>query len=287
VGDEEKEVTRRTNHLGMVETVGGHQNQFVLWPFYFLDSTGLGTDNPERSFTSFPFYNTLRSPKRDATSICLLFSHVDDRDKKYREWDLPWPLMVRARGEGKTTDRIFPFYSKAKNASLQTDFLMWPVYKHYHFHSDTLDRERKQILFFGYCRTTDKNVKTGTYRERTDLLPIYTRRRDFSGNTRLQILAPLEVFVKGSHKIERDYSPLWSVWRSDHNAKTGADSQSLLWNLYRHDTTADTKRTSLFFGLFQSQTTAGAKMVRLFYIPLRTTPTKKEMSGANSTSRQN
>ena len=68
--------------------------------------------------------------------------------------------------------------------------------------------------------------------------------------------------------FERDYSPLWSVWRAEHNTKTGATSQSLLWNLYRRDTTLATKKTSLLFGLYQTQMAAKGKQVRLFYLPI-------------------
>ena len=39
---------------------------------------------------------------------------------KYREWDAPWPLIVFARGEGKTTTRVWPLYSRAHNATLES-----------------------------------------------------------------------------------------------------------------------------------------------------------------------
>jgi hypothetical protein len=267
-GREHKDVTTRTNGFGDVETIGGHESHFVFWPFYFDEKNALGTYNPEHLVVSFPFYSSQHSPKRDSTSYLFLFSRVDDREKKYREWDMPWPFVVKARGEGKTTDRIFPFYSRAHNTNRETDFIMWPVYKHYHYVGESLDRERTQILLFGYSHITDKNIQTGAFRSRKDLLPIYNYRRDYNGNTRLQIFSPLEVFVAGSHKIERDYSPLWSVWRSEHNAKTGAASQSLLWNLYRHENTKDTKKSSFLFGLFQSRSTPDGKQAKLFYIPL-------------------
>ena len=47
----------------------------------------------------------------------------------------------------------------------------------------------------------------------------------------------LEPFLPDNRSIERDCSPLWSLWRSENNPQTGATSQSLLWNLYRHETT--------------------------------------------------
>jgi len=68
--------------------------------------------------------------------------------------------------------------------------------------------------------------------------------------------------------VDRDYSQVWSVWRSEHNPTTGARSQSLLWNLYRRQTTPESKKCSLLFGLFQYQSGTDGKRVRLFYIPV-------------------
>jgi hypothetical protein len=45
-------------------------------------------------------------------------------------------------------------------------------------------------------------------------------------------------------------------------------SQSLLWNLYRRDTTPGIKKCSLLFGLFQYQFDGENKRLRLFYIPV-------------------
>ena len=66
--------------------------------------------------------------------------------------------------------------------------------------------------------------------------------------------------------IERNWSPLWSLWRWERSAKTGAASQSFLWNLYRNDTTVGAKKCSLLFGLFQYQSDGENKRLRLFYI---------------------
>ena len=105
-------------------------------------------------------------------------------------------------------------------------------------------------------------------RRRVDFLPFYTYRRDFNGNSRLQVLALLEPFMPTSKSIERNYSPLWSLWRAEKNPRTGATSQSLLWNLYRREATPDSKKCSLLFGLFQYQSGPEGKRMRLFYIPL-------------------
>ena len=130
-----------------------------------------------------------------------------------------------------------------------------------------LDRERTRILLFLYSDLIERNRTAGTAMERTALWPLFTARRDHNGNERLQLLAPLEPLVPGNTGIERNYSPLWSIWRGERNAKTGASSQSFLWNLYRRDITPETKKCSLLFGLFHYQSGPEGTLWRLFYIP--------------------
>jgi hypothetical protein len=90
----------------------------------------------------------------------------------------------------------------------------------------------------------------------------------------LQILAPVEPAVPDNRGIERNWSPLWSIWVSENNPKTGASSQSFLWNLYRHENAPTSKKCSLLFGLFQYQSDAEMKKLRLLYIPIFKTHSK-------------
>jgi hypothetical protein len=269
VGTEHKEVTTRTNGFGDVTMIPGHESFFALWPLFFNDRDGIGTENMEWRQSSFPLYSVQRSPMRDSTTVLWpLFNYVDDRVKKYREWDAPWPLNVIARGEGKTTTRLFPFYSRARTPKLESDFILWPIYKYDGINAPPLERHRTRICFFLYSDRRDLNKETGAKRRRLDLWPFCLYRREYNGNSKLQFLAPLEIFVPGSEAIERDYSPLWSVWRSQNNPKTQATSQSLLWNLYRRDTTPTDKKCSLLFGLFQYRSGSEGSSMRVFYIPL-------------------
>lgn len=268
-GHEHKEITTHTNGFNEIETVGGHDKMFVLWPFFANQTTGIGTTNQLWEQEILPLYSLQRSPNRDVTTVIWpFFSKIDEREKKYREWEVPWPFIVIARGEGKTTTRFFPLFSRAHSATLESDFYLWPVYKYNRIRSDPLDRKRTRIMFFLFSDTVSKNTETGATQRRMDFFPFFTHRRDYNGNTRLQVLAILEPYAPGSHKFERDYSPLWALWRAEKNARTGAASQSLLWNLYRHQTAPDFRSTSLFFGLYQSEKSDKGKQMRLFYIPI-------------------
>jgi hypothetical protein len=269
VGHEHKDLTTRTNGFGDVTPVPGHDDWFVLWPFYFNHHSGIGSDNPVWNQGVIPFYAKERSPKRDSTTVFWpFFSHITDRENNYREWDLPWPLIEFARGPGKHTTRVWPFFSHASNTNLEKDFYLWPVYKYDAIHADPLDRHRTRILFWLYSDLTERNTETGQSRRRINLLPLFEHTRDFNGSTRLQILALFESFLPGNPNIAREYAPVYSLWRSEKNAQTGATSQSLLWNLYRHQTSPGSARCSALFGLFQYQSDTTEKRLKLFYIPV-------------------
>ena len=268
VGREHKDITTKTNDWGDLETTYGFDKRFILWPFYAEQEREIGSKNPEHDFLLFPFYHSFRSPARDSTSYFLV-TVTDDRGRKYREVDAPWPLIVFARGEGKTANRVWPFYGRAYNNSLESTFFLWPLYKYNGINGETLDRDRTRILLFLYQHVRDKNLETGKYRSRTDLWPFFVHHHELDGTSRLQVLALLESLLPMSKSIERNYSPLWSVWRSENNPATGKKSQSLLWNLYRRETTPTTRKGSLFFGLFQYESNAESKHWRLFYLPLK------------------
>jgi hypothetical protein len=269
VGREHKIPTLVTNGFGDVTTVGGHEHSFILWPFWLKQDDGIGTANPETFRASIPFFVYRRSPNLDFNTVLWpLFNWFDNREKKYREWQMPWPLIVFARGEGKTTDRVFPLFSFSHNALKENNSVLWPVYVQQRTHSDPLDLRRTRVLFYLYSDTQEKNTQTGHEKRRLDMWPFFTWHREFDGRERLQVLAPVEPALPNNRGVERNWSPLWSVWRAEKNPKTGAASQSLLWNLYRRESAPAHKKVSLLFGLFQYQSDGENRRVGLFFIPV-------------------
>ncbi len=267
-GRETKGITYRTNGFGETELIPGHERTFTLWPFYMRATEGIGTDNVQRQEALLPFYSKFRSPLRDSTTVLWPFiTWTDDREKKYHETDVPWPLIVFAHGEGKTIKRVFPLYSHAHSDTAESDFYLWPVYKFNRLHTGPLDRTRTRILLFLYSAVEEKNTDTSKSRIRHDFWPFYLYRKDFNGNTRVQVLAPLEPFVPNSKSIDRSWSPLWSFWRRETNPNTGVTSRSLFWNFYRSETAPGTRKGSLFFGLLQYQSDTATRRWGWFHAP--------------------
>lgn len=270
IGVEKKEITTTTNLVDEVVTVPGYRKLSILWPIYFNNDLGIGSTNQERQRVVLPFYASLTSPARDTTAygFPIGYTRIENRELKYKERGMPWPLIVVARGEGKHANRVWPIYSRAQTPTHRSDFVLWPVYKYNRVTVAPLDRERTRILFFLYSRTIERNTEAGTARKRNEFWPLYSATQDHNGNQRFQVFSLLEPLLPGNQTVERLYSPMWSVWRSEKNPKTGASSKSLLWNLYRNDQTKTEKKVTFLFGLFQYERNEQGRRVRLFYVPL-------------------
>jgi hypothetical protein len=269
VGAEHAQTITWTNHWGDPMVEGGQEKFFLFWPLFIKEATGLGTTNEERQTLVLPFAAVTRSPLRDSTSVPwpIGLTYTVDRARHYREWCAPWPVIVFARGEGKTTSRVWPLFGQAHNAELESEFYLWPLYKYEAIHSPPLDRRRSRIAYFLYSDTTEKNTESGQARRRVDAWPLFSFQRDWAGSERWQTFAILEPFLPTSKSVERNYSPLWSVVRAERNAVTGAHSESLFWNCYRHESTVTNRHSSLLFGLVQWQAGPEGRTSRWFYLP--------------------
>jgi len=266
-GQERKGTTQRTNTLEEVQVVGGHDRWFAAWPLVLHQHSGIGTTQEVKFDAVLPLISRQRSAGRDSTTILWpLFTVTEDRAKGYREWDMPWPFVVFARGEGKQANRIWPLFSRVENTNLQSGFVLWPAYKFNGYRTVSVERDRHRVGFFLFSRKNERQLESGARRQRTDFWPLVSVGTDFDGSRRVQFLSVLEPIWPDNPSIRRNYSPLWSVWRYEKNAKTGRASHSLLWNLFRWERGPELKKGSFLFGLFQRETTPEGKRWRFFHI---------------------
>ncbi|HVY71785.1 MAG TPA: hypothetical protein VHH73_17770 [Verrucomicrobiae bacterium] len=268
-GHEHKEVTTKTNGFGEVSIVPGHEKFFALWPLFFEQKVGIGTTNQQTNHVFLPFYSLQRSPARDSSTYLfpIGLTITDDREKKYHEWGLPWPLVAFARGEGKTMNRVWPLFGTASNTNRQNEFYLWPLYKRARVHSEPLESDRLRILYFLYSDLTEKNTETGRHLRRTDLWPLFTARHDPDGTETVQLLSLLEPALPNNKSIQRNYSPVWALWRTEKDPKTGRKMESYLLNLFRRETTPTVKKCSLLFGLLHYQSGPDGRHWRFFRPP--------------------
>jgi hypothetical protein len=255
LGLEHKDITTRTNRFGDLEQIPGYDSRFALWPFYFNNNVGIGSTNLVRQRVLLPFYSLQLSPAKDIRTYLWPFgpTFLDARSEGYHQIGAPWPFLVFARGPGKTTDRVFPIYSHTRTPTTDSQSALWPLYWHRETTSTNLFRTSTRVGLFLYYNGTDRDRAATNQppRRRTDLWPLFASRQRPDGSTRLQLLAPVESLLGDNPSVARNWSPVWSIWRSEQNPKTGTSSHSLLWNLYRNERTPETRRVSFLFGLVQ------------------------------------
>ncbi len=260
-GHETKAAVTRTNVLTEEpEVLPGYDKWFAAFPFFHHERLNIGTTNEETRRILIPLYSIQRSPARDNTTLLWpFFTHTVDRENRFVEWGLPFPFVGWARGEGKHANRLWPLWGKATNEVMQSDFLLWPLYTHRHIKTPEIERERTRILWFPYSDTKLVNPVTGDYRRKCDLWPLFSSSHDLDGRERFQFLAISEPIIPGNKSIDRNWSPLWSLYRAEKNPKTKHSSQSLLWNLWRRDARETEIRNSFFFGLIRTRREPGTE----------------------------
>lgn len=270
-GTEHKEITWRTNHLGDRVISPGRDKWYVMWPLVFEEKKDLGTPAGSTNFAALPFYAVQSGATFDrVTYLWPFFSRTEDRAKNYVEWGAPWPLIGWANGD-KTARRVFPFYGDAQSGAIRSRFWMWPLFTHRSIDDETLRRDHWRSAFFLYDDVVLRSKETGDYRRERGIWPFFVWKRDLDGRERLQVPAPVETVLRNREAVQRNYSPLWAMYRSESNPKTKSSSQSVLWNLFRREVSPREIRTSSFFGLVQTRRSSpeGPRQWRLFWLPWR------------------
>jgi hypothetical protein len=173
-----------------------------------------------------------------------LFTYTDDRTRKFEQWDVAWPFFKYARGETRQALYIFPLYMEDRKL-LQDEFLfreiryhdfavLFPLFIRQREEYIGSRRERHRILWYLYSDAREEGRDGST--RRIDAWPFVRYDRDREGAVYFQTLALLEAFLPRNEWIERNYSPLWSLY-TYRETPAGESVHSFLWNLLRHEET--------------------------------------------------
>lgn len=224
---------------------GVFEKYFALWPLFIYQRTGLDGDEPEEVVSVLPFFAARRSPMWDQTTVLWpLFTYTDDRARRYEQWDVAWPFVKYARGEGRQALFVFPLYMHDRKF-LRDEFLfreiryedlgvLFPIFVRQTEEVIGARKVRHRILWYLYSDTRTEG-RDGEAR-RIDAWPLMRYDRDREGTVVFQTLALLEAFVPGNEWIERNWSPLWALCTYRANPR-GESVYSFLWNLVRHEET--------------------------------------------------
>jgi len=239
--------------FGDVSSVAGHDRRFVMWPFYYKQHT---TTSAQRIYSGIRVrcrftISCARHTRFDDSAMAFFFSSIDDREKKYHEWHLPWLCSDRP-GRGKTYHAFLSFYARrtagtnvppdASATTQESNFYLWPLYTYKRFHSDPVRPLSQPHFVFPLFRHHPEKYPEVISEEDFGLLTLTsatTTQHQTAGPFHPGTYLPAE--QKHRAAILRRFIRFGGRRRI---LRRVVPAKSLLWNLYRHQTTPDSKRNS-------------------------------------------
>jgi hypothetical protein len=269
---------------GQSSKKGVYRKKFFLWPFFFSESKGLNSDNPEELRAVWPLYVSKESVEISYRAFLWpFFSKTENRAKGYEVLNAPWPLVRITRGENYHGLKILPFYADETLDVKRQRWYLWPLYKIEEMHTELVDRRRDRILFFLYSDTREIKWETDDSLRRIHMWPLFGYQRK-NGVSHFHLLSLLEPFFPENQSLERLWSPLWRVYQQKWDTQ-GNQVVSFLWNLYWFERQGASLAWELFplfeyrnlngqeqgfkflKGLISYSNKADGKELKLFYLP--------------------
>ncbi len=270
---------------GRSEKIGVYRKRFYLWPVFSRYDLKLDSDNPVHHRAAFPFYIAEDSPLQSTRTVLWpFFSHIENREKNYEEWNFPLPLVRVTRGDYKHGNRFLPFWADETIGSNRKRWFLWPIYKIEQTSTEVIERRRDRILYFLYSDLEETVKKQGTPRkERVSLWPLFTYQK-IDGVSHFHTLSLLEPFLPESLGVERNWSPLWRFYQVKWDGQ-GNEVSTFLWNLYWKERRGDDlalevfpfvtyldksesgRDVSFLKGLFRYRSGEQGRRINLLYLP--------------------
>lgn len=218
---------------GRTARAGDYDRQFYLWPLIYKSVTNLSEPQPDVKIGVLPFYARDTGPGYISETYAWPFFGYTDRTAPYRyhEQRYFWPLLVQAHGDNRVVNRWAPFYSHSNIKGYDKTWYLWPVYRRARWEANDVAQQRDQVLFFVYWSLTQRSLTNpaAAPARKTHLWPLFSAWDNGAGRKQVQVLSPFEVFFPNNDKVRLLWSPLFAVYRYDHQPDESV-RHSVLWN---------------------------------------------------------
>lgn len=219
------------------KTVGDSlEDEFALWPIYmkrYREFYG----SEINSLAILPFYYGLDMPgRKQRTYGWPFFTYIENTNRNFKRYDMPWPIVTFSRGD-VNTNRIFPLFSVKKEEDFESGYALWPLYSWRSHRLDDYEIKKRAIAYFLYKDVQNiPRVEGGRDSRAINLWPLFTYRRLPDGTAYFNFISPLETFLQDNAPRERNWRPLWTIFRWDKDEE-GNHVSSFLWNTFRTEST--------------------------------------------------
>ena len=161
-----------------------------------------------------PFYSMEKAPDRFSLTLPwpVGVTRTVDHQKDYREWGIPWPIITCPRGRQKGHTHG-PCLKAIKAPINKKGFVAWPLLRFQNKRDTVSVKNINKYSFTLQAREETQRSNDEVMRERWSLWPLFIKERK-NEITSTQWMAPLEAILWNKETIQRHYSPLWAIWRS-------------------------------------------------------------------------
>jgi hypothetical protein len=203
---------------GYARQEGRYERHYWLWPLGYHVRNELWKEEPFEAFGFLPFYARSSSDRAVSESfVWPFFGYTDSRAPEYYETRYFWPFLVQRRGESYV-NRWAPVYTHSVRSGVEKRWYMWPIYREEKKIERDLLHEKQQVLFFLYwnLRQSVPGHPEVAPAIKRHLWPFFSYWDNGAGRKQLQVLSPFEVFFPQNDIVRMTYSPLFAVYKRDH-----------------------------------------------------------------------
>jgi hypothetical protein len=224
--------------FGITNGPGVAHHSFFVWPLIWDNVLEPKPDAPAGTAPGtevgfLPFFTRETAPGMVDQNIVWPFFGYTERTSPYHysETRYFWPFFVQGRGDDRLVDRWGPFYTHSNIKGSDSKWVMWPLWHQKRWIDGDIAQTKTQFFYFVYWCLYEKDAN------RPKVAPAYKRHiwplvsiwDNGAGSRQLQFPSPIEVFFPANPDIREMWTPLFSLYRYDHEP-TGETRNSLLWS---------------------------------------------------------
>lgn len=228
-----------------------YTKRFIAWPFW-TEADYRYAEDPGKAWMLWPFYGQLQSKTQNTRWVFPPFFRMET-DNDGRKIHLPWPLYQFQDSDTVQKRYLFPIWGTKTVGGTKTDFLFWPIFSHQQIRRGEQLIDRKIALpILQHETRTEGDGTVSTRKEKVWPLGSYRREGDVI-RLRAFDLWPLV----DTPAIERNYAPLWTVYRQDQRlagpvgGPAGRSDTEALWGVYRYVNHGEDEHHQSFFPFWE------------------------------------
>lgn len=216
--------------VGRKQKEGWYDKTFVLWPFFARVRERLGSEHPLDSWFFLPFYGRQQTAFGKIQYFLYPFFSYQRSERpgnRFQEWNGPWPFFRIARGDRYRKTYLWPFWgTEQRGGDYSRQFIAYPIYSYSGYRSPGRVNERRYLLpFFWSWSLKDEQAQREEHF--TKLWPLASWSGSKRGEQAVSLLSPL--WFRDPDGFERNYGPLWTLYRYRRGALSGAGQHRMLW----------------------------------------------------------